>query len=200
MAPALLPSFSCPAGYGTKLASAASTCTACARGYFAAAPNTVSCSPCPAGKYSDSPGQKSCKICAAGFVSTGDAGLPASGALALGSAAINASTKCSPCPYRTFRPSIYAANTCTACPTGRETKLASGASTCTACIPGSFLVFDSASNRYSTSCTTCPAGSYSGAPGTFMQCTACPAGSAVSDTGNQVCWLGRFDDLKMLAA
>ncbi|PRW33060.1 hypothetical protein C2E21_7981 [Chlorella sorokiniana] len=176
---------SCPAGYETKVAGAASTCTPCSRGSFAAAPNTVTCSACPAGKYADVTGLKSCKICAAGFVSTGDSGLPASGALALGNAAATGSTRCTACPYRTFRPSIYAANTCTACPTGRETKLASGASTCVACIPGTVLL--ATANRLSTNCTACPAGTFSGAPGTAMQCTACPAGSAVSDTGNQAC-------------
>jgi len=178
---------SCPAGYETKKASAADTCTACARGFFAAAPNTVTCSACPATRYTDAVGQKSCKQCAAGFVSTTDAGLPASGANALGNPAITASTKCSACPYRTFRPSIISINTCTACPTGRETKLASGASTCVACIPGTVLLFNATANRLNTNCTACPAGSFTAAPGASLQCTPCAAGSAVSDTGNQVC-------------
>jgi hypothetical protein len=178
---------SCPAGYETVKASAADTCTPCGRGYFAAAPNTVACSACPAGKYADVTGLKSCKICSAGFVSTADSGLPASGANALGNAAATASTKCTACPYRTFRPSIYAANTCTACPTGRETKLASGASTCVACIPGTVLLYNATASRLSTNCTACPAGTFTSAPGASLACTPCAAGSSVSDTGNQVC-------------
>lgn len=184
--PHLALSCSCPSGYETKRASAADTCTACQRGFFAAAPNTVTCSACPAGRYADVVGLKSCKICAAGFVSTTDSGLPASGASALGNAAITASTKCTACPYRTFRPSILSANTCTTCPTGRETKLASGASACTACIPGTVLLFNSTQSRLNTNCTACPAGTFTSAPGASLACTPCAAGSAVSDTGNQV--------------
>lgn len=176
------PPGSCPAGYETKVASAASTCTACARGYFAAAPNTVTCAACTAGRYTDTEGQRSCKLCAAGFVSVTDAGLGSG----LGNAAITACTKCAACPYRTFRPSIISANTCTTCPTGRETKLASGASACTACIPGTVLLFNATASRLNTNCTSCPAGTFTSAPGASLQCTACPPGSAVSDTGNQV--------------
>lgn len=50
-------------------------------------------------------GSRQCKLCPSGTVSgSGGTGPDAWGASA-----------CTPCPQRTFRPSMYAANTCTLC-------------------------------------------------------------------------------------
>ena len=178
---------SCPSGYATLKAEGADSCTACPKGQYAPAPNSISCTACEPGKYTDQPGSKSCKLCAAGYVSTTAASLPAQGQAGwLGDAKATGCTQCAPCPRRTFRPSIYAANTCTQCPSGRETRLERGASTCTACIPGTTLLTNAATSQLDVNCTACPAGRYAEKPGGSGTCAACPAGTAVSDTGNQL--------------
>lgn len=177
---------------------AASSCSLCSVGSVASADATActicpvgqkwirhgtshggpECVTCPAGTYQDTAGATTCESCLSGQIS--DAG----------------ASSCTPCPIGQYRDSE---NSCADCTPGTFTVSEEGSNTCTVCAPGSFQTeagqsechlcdagkFSPQSESTENACQDCEAGYFSGEGAS--SCTICPAGSYSVLKGSSEC-------------
>jgi hypothetical protein len=164
----------CASGWGSPAGS--SSCSQCLAGQYA----DGVCKSCPSGQYQDQAGQTECAECASGWASP---------------AGSYVSSSCTECPAGT-----YSANgVCTECASGKYQNQ-TGQTECAECASGKYqnqtgqtecaeCASGSVSPAGSSSCTECPANTYSAngvctecasgwaSPAGSSSCTECPAGT-----------------------
>lgn len=152
-----------------------SSCTPCAKGYFAASFGSSSCTACPQGAHAATTGMTICELCPPGFISNNDRTecIPCAvgmynanpGAMACFNctpgtyASVNGSKACIPCPQGTYSPNygMISVSQCLACPNG---------------------TYSPAIGAMSVSfCYNCPAGYYTEPAVASISCLACPIGT-----------------------
>jgi hypothetical protein len=174
----------------------ASLCTACAAGSYCPYTNTALEIKCEAGSYS-TVSSSICTKCPAGYSCTSTA--RSASPCAAGTYAELGSGSCTPCPTGRYCPSIFSAVSYP-CPPGTYAGSPGGLAVCNACPAGyscsspmttspTLCASGYYSSANSTSCSICPAGTFTGACTVSSPCVSCkPCLSGYNSTsGSQDC-------------
>lgn len=175
----------CRAGFRYNRSQQVFTCDACSPGTWAGL-NSEVCNSCPAGKVSPimrATGADTCTPCLGGTVASFE-GSSTCTSCAAGLYSGNSSSVCVNCTQGTW--SSAQASVCIVCVAGTYsvTQLGPSSSVCIPCISGKFSTALGATME--STCEACPAGSRSGLGEGSTSCSTCPA-NTYSDQLSDVC-------------
>lgn len=152
----------CPTG--TFQSSGSMLCLECPPGQFSATPQAQGCQFCPAGSYQPNTSASSCLPCPPGSVS--GSGASTCTPCPSGQIPNQERSRCEPCPAGSNTPHFGTGNVlCVPCMRGTA-----GVS-CAACARGTV-----ATSEGSTSCSSCPGGTYTGVREAAVACLPCESG------------------------
>lgn len=162
------------------IATANSTCQACATGYYSNQLGAYSCQFCPTGSYANTTGSTKCTLCESGTFSMIPAANTSSACqpCAPGYFSTEGASSCNACSVGSFA-NITGSTSCQLCPAGYFASSTASAS-CIACSNGLFSSTIGASSA--TTCQTCSLSTYSENAGSDT-CQSCPLGTVTTTTG-----------------